>query len=323
MFPNTRMRRNRLTEGRRRLVRQTVLTVDDFILPIFITEGNNKREPIELMPEVYRMSIDMLDKEVEDLKIPAVLLFAVPDGCRKDDRGRAALESDGIIPSAVRRLKKIKPELVVITDVCLCSYTINGHCGTVDQNGQIDNDASIELLAEMAKIHAQAGADIVAPSAMMDGQVGAIRSVLDKNKLSDTAVMSYAAKFASSFYGPFREAANSTPAFGSRQSYQLAFANPQEALRDALLDESEGADWLMVKPALPYMDILYQLRQRTLLPIAAYQVSGEYAMIKYAAKAGAIDEKNAVIESVTAMKRAGADCIITYYAKELSKWLTR
>ena len=323
MFPNTRMRRNRLTEGRRRLARQVTVTADDLILPIFLVEGTGRREPIESMPEVYRISVDLLDKEVEDLKIPAVLLFAVPETHKKSKNAQAAFEPDGIIPSAVRRLKKIDPELVVITDVCLCAYTTDGHCGIINQKGQIDNDASIELLAEMAKIHAQAGADIVAPSAMMDGQVAAIRSLLDKNGLCDTAIMSYAAKFASSFYGPFRDAAKSSPAFGDRQSYQLSFANPTEAFRDALQDEAEGADWLMVKPGLPYIDILYRLRQRTLLPIAAYQVSGEYAMIKCAAKAGVINEKDAVIESVTAMKRAGADAIITYYAKELSKWLAR
>jgi len=323
MFPNTRMRRNRLTEGRRRLARQVAVTADDLILPLFLVEGAGRREPIESMLEVYRISVDLLDKEVEDLKIPAVLLFAVPETHKKSKNTQAAFEPDGIIPSAVRRLKKIDPELVVITDVCLCAYTTDGHCGIINQKGQIDNDASIELLAEMAKIHAQAGADIVAPSAMMDGQVGAIRSLLDKNGLCDTAIMSYAAKFASSFYGPFRDAAKSSPAFGDRQSYQLSFTNPTEALRDALQDEAEGTDWLMVKPGLPYIDILYQLRQKTLLPIAAYQVSGEYAMIKGAAKAGAINEKDAVIESVTAMKRAGADAIITYYAKELSEWLAR
>jgi len=323
MFPNTRMRRNRLTEGRRRLARQVTVTADDLILPIFLVEGTGRREPIESMPEVYRISVDLLDKEVEDLKIPAVLLFAVPETHKKSKNAQAAFEPDGIIPSAVRRLKKIDPELVVITDVCLCAYTTDGHCGIINQKGQIDNDASIELLAEMAKIHAQAGADIVAPSAMMDGQVAAIRSLLDKNGLCDTAIMSYAAKFASSFYGPFRDAAKSSPAFGDRQSYQLSFANPTEAFRDALQDEAEGADWLMVKPGLPYIDILYQLQQKTLLPIAAYQVSGEYAMIKCAAKAGVINEKNAAIESVTAMKRAGADAIITYYTKELSEWLAR
>ena len=323
MFPNTRMRRNRLTEGRRRLARQVAVTADNLILPLFLVEGANRREPIKSMPGVYRISIDLLDEEVEKLKIPAVLLFAVPETHKKNEKAQAAFEPDGIIPSAVRRLKKINPELVIITDVCLCAYTTDGHCGIINQKGQIDNDASIELLAEMAKIHAQAGADIVAPSAMMDGQVAAIRSLLDKNGLCDTTIMSYAAKFASSFYGPFRDAANSAPAFGDRQSYQLSFANPTEALRDALQDETEDADWLMVKPGLPYIDILYRLRQKTLLPIAAYQVSGEYAMIKCAAKAGAINEKNAVIESVTAMKRAGADAIITYYAKELSEWLTR
>ena len=320
MFPNTRMRRNRLTDGRRRLARQVAVTADNLILPLFLVEGAGRREPIESMPGVYRISVDLLDKEIEDLKIPAVILFAVPETHKKDKKAQAAFEPDGIIPTAVRRLKKINPELVVITDVCLCAYTTDGHCGIIDQKGQIDNDASIELLAEMAKIHAQAGADMVAPSAMMDGQVEAIRSLLDKNGLCDTAIMSYAAKFASSFYGPFRDAANSAPAFGDRQSYQLSFTNPTEALRDALQDEAEGADWLMVKPGLPYIDILYQLRQKTLLPIAAYQVSGEYTMIKFAAKAGVINEKDAVIESVTAMKRAGANAIITYYAKEISKW---
>lgn len=321
MFPKTRMRRNRLTGGRRRLACEVTLTADDLILPLFIVDGISRRESIESMPEVYRVSIDLLEKEIADLKIPAVLLFAVPETHKKDDKGRAALDPAGIVPSAVERIKQIKPELVVITDICLCSYTSHSHCGITDGKGRIDNDVSIETLAEMAKIHAQAGADIVAPSAMMDGQVKAIRDRLDKNGMVDTAIMSYAAKFASSFYGPFREAAKSAPGFGDRKSYQLSPANRREAIREALLDEAEGADWLMVKPGLPYMDILYDLRQRALLPLAAYQVSGEYSMIKYAAEAGSLNEKEAVIESVSALKRAGADAIITYYAKEISEWL--
>jgi porphobilinogen synthase len=323
MFPETRMRRNRLTEGRRRLASQITLTIDDLILPLFIVEGNSRKELIESMPGVYRISVDLLEKELEDLKIPAVLLFAVPETHKKDDKGQAALDSAGIVPSAIQRIKQIKPELVVITDVCLCSYTTHGHCGIIDGKGRIDNDASIEILVEMAKVHAQAGADIVAPSAMMDGQVKAIRNNLDENNLCHTAIMSYAAKFASSFYGPFRNAAKSAPGFGDRQSYQLPYTNRREAVRDALQDEAEGADWLMVKPGLPYMDILYDLRQKTLLPIAAYQVSGEYVMIKHAAKGGSLNEKDVVIESVTALKRAGADAIITYYAREISEWLCR
>ncbi|MFH1615249.1 MAG: porphobilinogen synthase [Planctomycetota bacterium] len=323
MFPKTRLRRNRLTEGRRRLSCQTTLTADDFILPLFIVEGDGRKEPIESMPGVYRTSVDLLEKEIEDLKIPAVLLFAVPETHKKDDKGRAALDSAGTVPSAIQRIKQIKPELVVITDVCLCPYTTHGHCGIIDEKGRIDNDASIEILAEMAKVYSQAGADIAAPSAMMDGQVKAIRDRLDENGLCDTAIMSYAAKFASSFYGPFRDAAKSAPEFGDRKSYQLSPVNRREAVRDALHDEAEGADWLMVKPGLPYMDILNDLRQRTLLPIAAYHVSGEYIMIKHAVKAGVLDEKDVVIESMTALKRAGADAIITYYAKEISKWLCR
>ncbi|MDD5134798.1 MAG: porphobilinogen synthase [Phycisphaerae bacterium] len=323
MFPKTRMRRNRLTEGRRRLTCRITLTTDDLILPLFLVEGNGRKESIESMPGVCRISVDLLEKELEGLKIPAVLLFAVPETCKKDNKGEAALDSAGIVPPAIRQIKQIKPELVVITDVCLCSYTTHGHCGIIDEKGRIDNDASVGILAAIAKVHAQAGADIVAPSAMMDGQVKAIRDCLDKNGFIDTAIMSYAAKFASSFYGPFRDAAKSTPEFGDRKSYQLPPVNRREAIRDALLDEAEGADWLMVKPGLPYMDILNDLRQRTLLPIAAYHVSGEYIMIKHAAKAGSIDEKDVVIESMTALKRAGADAIITYYARELSEWLCR
>ena len=323
MFPETRMRRNRLTENHRRLISQTRLTVDDFILPLFIVDGNDRKESIESMPGVCRISVDMLAEELKGIKVPAVLLFAVPENCKKDDKGQAGLDSSGIVPTAIQRIKQIVPELVIITDVCLCSYTTHGHCGIIDEKGQIDNDASIKILAEMAKTHAAAGADIVAPSAMMDGQVKAIRRCLDENGFSNTAIMSYAAKFASSFYGPFRDAAKSAPEFGDRKSYQLPPVNRREAIRDALLDEAEGADWLMVKPSLAYMDVLNDLRQKTLLPLAAYHVSGEYAMIKHAAKAGAIDEKDIVIESMTALKRAGANAIITYYAKEISEWLGR
>ena len=251
------------------------------------------------------------------------MLFGVIEPQKKDDAASAAFEPDGIVPSAVRQLKKTRPELIVITDICLCGYTKHGHCGLINDNGTVDNDKTLELLAEMAVTHAQAGADMVAPSAMMDGQVAAIRSALDGRGLIDTAIMSYAAKFASSFYGPFRDAAQSAPAFGDRSSYQLPIGNIKEAIRDALLDESEGADWLMVKPAMPYLDVLAELKKQTRLPIAAYQVSGEYAMIKHASNKGALQEQKAVLESLVCIKRAGANAIITYYAKEVYKWLKK
>jgi len=294
------------------------------------------------MPGVDRISVDLLDKRVNSLASRAVLLFGVPDDADKDEDGAAAFDENGVVPSAIRAIKKSRPDLVVITDVCLCAYTSHGHCGVLtpadlparrragllpsrsrgsSKGGEIDIDATLDALARVATAHAEAGADMVAPSAMTDGQVKAIRARLDRHGFQNTAIMSYAAKFASSFYGPFREAAHSAPTFGDRRAYQLPAANRREAIRDALLDEAEGADWLMVKPAMPYLDVLFELRSATRLPIAAYQVSGEYAMLKAAVAAGALDEKQAVMESALCIKRAGADAIITYYAEEICGWL--
>ncbi len=273
------------------------------------------------MPGVCQVSVDRIGEELDGFKGAAVLLFGVPDEGQKDAKASAALDDKGLVCRAVERIKRDSPQLVVITDVCLCAYTYHGHCGIISEDGSIDNDATLPLLARMAVIHGEAGADMVAPSAMMDGQIGAIRDGLDYRGLTETAVMSYAAKFASSFYGPFRDAAGSTPDFGDRKSYQLPPGNRREAIRDALLDEDEGADWLMVKPALPFLDVLCELKEETRLPVAAYQVSGEYAMLKHAAECGALNERDAVLESLLSIKRAGADAIITYYAKQVSKWL--
>jgi len=323
MFPRNRMRRLRRSEGLRRLAAETALSADDFILPVFVVPGSDRREPVEAMPGVSRMSVDLLREWAAGLEPPALLVFGVPDADQKDDAASAAVEPDGLVPRAVRAIKDARPDLTVITDVCVCGYMTHGHCGVLGPSGEVDNDRSIELLARMAECHAAAGADMVAPSAMMDGQVAAIRERLDSSGFVTTAIMSYAAKFASVFYGPFREAAGSAPGFGDRRGYQLPPANRREALRDALLDEQEGADWLMVKPAMPYLDVLCELRRRSLLPIAAYHVSGEYAMIKRAAQAGALDERGAALESMLGIKRAGADAIITYFAQQLCQWLGR
>jgi len=311
------MRRQRRTDGLRRLARETRIHPDDLILPLFVVAGKGREEPIASMPGVSRQSVDVLRKRVATLAVPAVLLFGVPEECEKDADGTAALRVDALAAQAVRELKRERPDLVVITDLCLCGYTSHGHCGLLDDAGDVRNDATNERLGAMACLHAEAGAEMVAPSAMMDGQVGAIRDALDAAGHHDTAIMAYAAKFASAFYGPFREAAQSAPAFGDRRAYQLPPANAREAVRDALLDEREGADWLMVKPAMPYLDVLSRLHAETRLPLAAYQVSGEYAMLKCAA----FDERAAVLESLIGIKRAGADAIITYYAEEVSKWL--
>jgi porphobilinogen synthase len=321
MFDRTRMRRLRRTEGLRRLARESTLSADDLILPLFAVPGRCREEPVELMPGVRRQSTDLLEKRVKEVGVPAVLLFGVPDADEKDETGSAACKPDGLVPEAVRAIKSGRPDLVVITDVCLCSYTSHGHCGPLTDAGEVDNDGAIDALARAAEVHAAAGADVVAPSAMMDGQVQAIREGLDAAGLANTAIMSYAAKFASSFYGPFREAAHAAPGFGDRRGYQLPPANRREAVRDALLDEHEGADWLMVKPAIPYLDILTELRAVSRLPLAAYHVSGEYAMLKAAAAAGAIDERRAALEAMLCIRRAGADAIITYYAEELCAWL--
>ncbi len=321
MYPDIRMRRVRRTEGLRALAQETNLSSDDLIQPLFAMSGDAEKEEIPSLPGVHRYSTDLLQERVSELSVPAVLLFGVPDDSQKDERGSAALDPEGIVPEAVQMIKDERPDLVIITDVCLCAYTTHGHCGMVTDDGEINNDETIPLIARMAEVHADAGADMVAPSGMMDGQVTGIRDHLDSAGFKSVSVMSYAAKFASSFYGPFRDVAHSAPSFGDRQSYQLPCANRQEGIRDALLDEREGADWLMVKPAMPYLDVLQELRQETRLPIAAYQVSGEYAMIKSAAEKGRIDEKQVAHESLLSIKRAGADAIITYFADEMAEEL--
>ena len=320
-FPMQRMRRMRETEPLRRMVRETTLSPSDFIYPVFVTEGQGRREPISSMPGQFRVSIDLLIKEaleVKSLGIPAMILFGIPD--RKDERGSSGFDPNGIVQRAIRALKDQVPELVVITDVCIDEYTSHGHCGIV-RNGKIVNDETLDCLRAMAKTHAEAGADMVAPSDMMDGRVAAIRDELDRAGFVDTPIMAYAAKFASCFYAPFRDAANSSPQFGDRQSYQMDPANKREALREIDLDVEEGADIIMVKPAMPYLDIISAARERTLLPIAAYQVSGEYSMIKAAAQAGWLDERRAMMESLLSIKRAGADIILTYFAKEATALL--
>lgn len=320
-FPMQRMRRMRETEPLRRMVRETTLSPSDFIYPVFVTEGQGRREPISSMPGQFRVSIDLLIKEaleVKSLGIPAVILFGIPD--RKDERGSSGFDPNGIVQRAIRALKDQVPELVVITDVCIDEYTSHGHCGIV-RNGKIVNDETLDCLRAMAKTHAEAGADMVAPSDMMDGRVAAIRDELDRAGFVDIPIMAYAAKFASCFYAPFRDAANSSPQFGDRQSYQMDPANKREALREIDLDVEEGADIIMVKPAMPYLDIISAARDRTLLPIAAYQVSGEYSMIKAAAQAGWLDERRAMMESLLSIKRAGAEIILTYFAKEAAALL--
>ena len=316
-----RPRRLRRQETLRKMVQETHLRREDFIYPMFAAPGQGVRQAVDAMPGVFRLSVDQLVKEareVADLGLPAVLLFGVPQ--KKDETGSEAASPKGAVQQAVRRLKKETPGLLVITDVCLCGYTSHGHCGLIHQ-GEVDNDASLEALAEVALSHAEAGADMVAPSDMMDGRVGAIREALDERGFEMLPIMSYAVKYASSFYGPFREAADCAPAFGDRRSYQMDPANAREALREAALDVEEGADILMAKPALPYLDIVAQLAGEFDLPIAAYQVSGEYAMIKAAAQKGWLNEEAVMLESLTAIKRAGADLIMTYFAKEAAKLL--
>ena len=321
MFPTHRMRRGRRTEGLRRLAREVELRPDHLILPLFVVPGRRREEAVETMPGVSRLSVDLLERRAAALKSRAVLVFGVPGEEEKDETGSAALAQDGLVPAAVRALKTARPDVTVLTDLCLCAYTSHGHCGVVTEDGEVDNDRTLPLLGGMARAHACAGADVVAPSGMMDGQVAAIRSALDEAGLTGTAIMAYASKFASCFYGPFREAAHSAPGFGDRRGYQLSPANRREALRDALLDEEEGADWLMVKPAMPYLDVLLELRQSTRLPIAAYQVSGEYAMLKFASSAGALAERESVLEAALCIRRAGADAIITYFAEQLCEWI--
>ena len=316
-----RMRRLRRLDATRRLVRETRVSSSDLICPMFVDAAISARQAIPSMPGIYRLPLTELEQEVTEissLRIPAVLLFGLPE--KKDSRGTEAYATDGIVQQAIRLVKKANPELAVISDVCLCQYTDHGHCGIV-KDDIIDNDETIELLSEIAVSHARAGADIVGPSAMMDGQVKAIRKGLDADGLNSTAIMGYSAKFASSFYGPFREAANSTPLWGDRRTYQMDPSNTNEALREIALDIDEGADIVMVKPALAYLDILSQARSRFSAPIAAFNVSGEFAMIKAAAEKGWLNEKIVAMEVLTSMKRAGADMIISYFAKTIARQL--
>jgi porphobilinogen synthase len=320
-FPRQRLRRLRQNGSLRRLVRETTLSVSDFIYPMFVTTGRDRREEISSMPGQYRWSVDLLVKEVTDIKllgIPAVILFGIPD--RKDERGTSAYDPHGVVQSAIRAIKDHVPDFLVMTDVCIDEYTSHGHCGVV-KDGRIVNDDTLACLREMARSHAEAGADVVAPSDMMDGRVGAIRDELDCHGYTEIPIMSYAAKYASCLYAPFREAADSTPKFGDRLSYQMDVANAREALREIDLDIEEGADIVMIKPALPFLDIIAAARAHVDLPIAAYQVSGEYSMIKAAARAGWVDEARAMMESLLSIKRAGADMILTYFAKDAARAL--
>ncbi len=323
LFPDYRPRRMRQTEAFRRMIRETVLTVDDFILPLFAIDGKNVENPIESMPGHFQLSIDNLVKTAQkafDAGIPAIMLFGVPQ--KKDPLATSAYDKNGIVQRAVKSLKNKIPELAVITDVCLCQYTDHGHCGIVE--GQtVDNDSTLDLLARTALSHSQAGADMVAPSDMMDGRVAEIRAALDDNGFSNTPIMSYAAKYCSAYYGPFRAAAHSAPQFGDRRTYQMDPANSDEAIREVTMDVEEGADIIMVKPALPYLDIIYRVRTEIDLPVAAYNVSGEFAMIKAADKLGWIDGKKVMMETLTSIKRAGADMILTYFALEAAELLRK
>ncbi|MBP9020034.1 MAG: porphobilinogen synthase [Syntrophobacterales bacterium] len=315
-FPAYRPRRLRKNENFRRLIRETRLSVDNLIYPLFVVEGKGIKKPIESMPGNYQMSVDNLVKEVREAKslgIPGVLLFGIPE--KKDDVASGAFAENGVVQKAVKQIKDAVPDILVITDVCLCEYTSHGHCGML-KDGEVDNDTTVEVLAETAVSHARAGADMVAPSAMMDGQVGAIRDGLDEAGFEAVPIMAYSAKYASCFYGPFREAAESAPQFGDRKAYQMDPPNVAEAVREIGLDIEEGADIIMVKPALPYLDVIRTAREEFDLPIAAYNVSGEFAMIKAAARLGWLDGERAMMEALTAIKRAGADIILTYFAKD-------
>lgn len=321
--PSRRPRRLRSTPGIRRMVRETMLATDDFIFPLFVADGERFSKPINSMPGHSQFSVDLLGREIEEvasLGIPAVLLFGIP--AEKDAEGTGAWNSAGPVQRAIAAIKQRSPETVVIADVCLCEYTSHGHCGLLSATGEVLNDLTLEALGRSAVSFADAGADIVAPSAMMDGQVAAIRRALDDVGHTGVAILAYAAKFASAFYGPFREAAESAPQFGDRKAYQMDPANGREALLEVALDVQEGADMLMVKPAGPYLDIVRQVHDRYDLPLAAYQVSGEYSMLKAAAQNGWIDERRAALESLTGIRRAGADLVISYYAKEAARWLS-
>jgi porphobilinogen synthase len=321
-FPQTRLRRLRASHELRGLVRETRLDPADLIYPMFVAHGIDRREPIEAMPGIDHLSIAHAVEEAgqaSELGIPAVILFGLP--ASKDEEGSGAWDDEGVIQLATRAIKDAHPDLIVITDLCLCEYTSHGHCGVVRSDGQVDNDATLELLARTAVSQARAGADLIAPSDMMDGRVGFIRTALDEDGHGETPILAYSAKFASAFYGPFREAAGSAPAFGDRRSYQMDPANGTEAVREARLDVEEGADILMVKPALPYLDLIRRIKEDTGMPLAAYNVSGEYAVVKAAAAAGYLDERAAVLEVLTGIRRAGADLVITYHAKDVAKWL--
>src|SRR5437762_182080 len=320
-FPVPRPRRLRKAEFLRGLVRETRLSAASFVYPMFVCPGTSVRQEVGSMPGVFQQSADHIVedcREVEGLGIPSVILFGLPEA--KDPRGESSLQQSGVVQRAIDAIRKAKLNLVVITDVCLCEYTDHGHCGVIE-NGEVANDATLAVLAEQALSHARAGADVVAPSDMMDGRVAAVRKKLDENSFSDIAILSYAAKYSSAFYGPFREAAQSTPQFGDRRSYQMDPANVREALKEVALDLEEVADMVMVKPALPYLDVIRAVRERFDVPVGAYNVSGEYAMIKAAAQRGWLDEKRVVLEVLTGIQRAGADIILTYHAKDAAKWL--
>ncbi len=320
-FPVDRPRRLRRTEALRGLVRETRLSRAGFIYPMFVCPGNKLRKEVSSMPGVYQQSVDQIVeecREVAALGIPGVILFGLPE--KKDARGASSLASDGVVQKAIEAIRHAKLNLLVITDVCLCEYTDHGHCGVI-VDGEIANDPTLDILAEQALSHARAGADVVAPSDMMDGRVGAIRAKLDANKFENIPIISYAAKYCSGFYGPFREAAESAPKFGDRRSYQMDPANSREALKEVALDLEEGADMIMVKPALPYLDIIRMVRDRFDVPVAAYNVSGEYSMVKAAAQNNWIDEKRVALEILTGIQRAGAQIILTYHAKDVARWL--
>ena len=322
-FPITRLRRLRKTAALRDMFRETSLSAADFIYPLFIVEGENVKKEISSMPDQYQLSIDNVLRECEELtklNVNSVILFGIPN--EKDEVGTGAYADDGIIQKATRAIKERFPEMIVVTDVCLCEYTSHGHCGVVE-NGYVDNDKTLELLAKEAVSHAQSGADIVAPSDMMDGRIGAIRTALDRNGFSDTPIMAYSAKYSSGFYGPFREAAESTPQFGDRKTYQMDFGNSDEAMREIVLDIQEGADIVMVKPALSYLDVIRRAKDNFNIPICAYNVSGEYSMVKAAARNGWLDGEKVTMEVLTSIKRAGADVIITYFAKEAAALLRK
>lgn len=327
-FPVCRMRRLRADKNLRRMVSETRLSIDDLVMPFFVRPGENIKNPISSMRGNFQLSIDNLLEEVEEVKelgIPAIILFGIPE--EKDEKASGAYAKDGIIQLATKEIKENVPDIIVITDVCLCEYMSHGHCGIVERNANnrylIDNDATLEFLAKTALSQVDAGADMVAPSAMMDGQVKAIREILDRNGYSSTPIMAYSAKFCSSFYGPFRDAAESPPQFGDRKTYQMNPKNSEEAIRETKLDIDEGADIVMVKPALPYLDIIYRVKNKFGIPVAAYNVSGEFSMVKAAGEKGWLDEKRTILEILFCIKRAGADIILTYFAKQIAKYLKK